>query len=219
MTKKHILIVAAHPDDEVLGCGATIAKLASEGSKVFCLLLNKGRTKETLKKGKVSVEKEAMEASKVLGVSRTFFASFPDQKYDSVPLLEIIQAIEKVKKEVKPEIIFTHHLSDLNLDHKITCQAVLTAFRPLKGEKAKKIYGFDVQESSKWLANGFVPNTFFDVSLFFNKKIDGLKKYQSELRQYPHPRSLEAVIAVAKYWGIVSGQEKTEAFVLLRGLE
>lgn len=223
MKKKNtdrVLVVAAHPDDEVLGCGATITKLSQQGCAVFCLLLNKGRTKETgAQKGKASgLEKQAQAVGKALGVKKVFFADFPDQKYDAVPLLDIIQTIEKVKQETKPNIVFTHHPADLNLDHKITSRAVLTAFRPFQGEKAKTIYGFDVQESSRWLENGFVPNVFFDITETFAKKISALKKYQSELKKYPHPRSLQAQEVSAKYWGIVSGQEKSEPFVLLRSL-
>ena len=218
--KKNILIVAAHPDDEVLGCGATIARLVSEGNSAFCLLLNKGRSKQTSHNNKANLlaQKEAQQASRALGISKVFFLDLPDQKYDTVPLLDIVQKIEKVKKAINPDIVFTHHPSDLNLDHKITSRAVLTAFRPLKGEKAKKIYGFDVQESSRWLENGFVPNVFFDVSVSFSKKINALKAYKSESREYPHPRSPEAIATIAKYWGIVSGQDKSEAFVLLRHL-
>lgn len=213
-------MVAAHPDDEVLGCGATISRLVKEGGSAFCLLLNKGRSKQTSQNNKANslAQKEAIQASKVLGISKVLLLDLPDQKYDTVPFLDIVQQIEKIKQEAKPDIVFTHHPSDLNLDHKVTSRAVLTAFRPLKGERVKKIYGFDVQEASRWLESGFVPNVFFDVSAVFNKKILALKAYKSELKQYPHPRSSESIETIAKYWGIVSGQTMSEAFVLLRHL-
>lgn len=202
----NILIVASHPDDEVLGCGGVITKYVEKGDNVYCLILGKGRGIE------------AKEASDILGIKKTFFFDFPDQRYDSIPLLDIIQIIEKVKEEVKPEIVFTHSSGDLNLDHQITQKAVLTAFRPQPKENVKEIYGFEVLSSTEW-GSGFKPNVFFDITKEFEKKIKALKAYDSEMREYPHPRSYEGVEVLAKKRGMTVGVEKAEAFELLHFLK
>lgn len=228
--KNKILIIAAHPDDEVLGCGGTIARFAKMGNRIFCLFLGKGKTsryyqekKSAIKREQTILEKEAKEAAKILGISELFFENFPDQKYDSIPLLNIVKAIEKIKEKLKPNIIFTHHAGDLNLDHQVTLKAVLTACRPLKRETVKKIYSFEIPSSTEWgipkRKDYFVPNVFIDISNTFRKKIKALKTYKSELREYPHPRSEEAILAIAKRWGSVAGLKYAEAFELMRWIK
>ena len=223
-----IFIVVAHPDDEVLGCGGTIAKYAKEGSKVYCLFLGRGKSSRgvngpVLKKQQAVLMQEARKAAEILGISKTFFEDFPDQQYDSVPILKIIQAVEKIKNRIKPNIVFTHHAGDLNIDHHITFKAVLTACRPLKEESVKKIYSFEVPSSTEWGApkrkDYFIPNVFVDISETFNKKIKALGAYKSEERAYPHPRSGMAVEVIAKRWGLVVGKELVEAFELIRKID
>ncbi len=221
--KNKILIIAAHPDDEVLGCGGTVTKFIKEGHKAYCLFLGKGKTsrgKKTFKKEQKNLIEEAEKAAKILGINQIFFENFPDQKYDSISFLEIVKAIERIKKKIKPSIIFTHHSGDLNLDHQITFKAVLTACRPTKEETVKEIYSFEVPSSTEWgipkRRNYFIPNIFFDISNTFNKKIEALKFYQSEIRDYPHPRSIKGVEIIARRWGTVVGKELVEAFELIR---
>lgn len=144
--KNKILIVVAHPDDEVLGCGGTIAKYTKNGDKVYCLFLGKGKSSRfedkksiIVKKEQNILEKEAKKAAGILGVSKIFFEDFPDQQYDAIPFLNIVKAIERIKTKIKPDTVFTHHEGDLNLDHQITFKAVLTACRPVKGETVKNI--------------------------------------------------------------------------------
>jgi len=226
---KKILILVAHPDDEVLGCGGTIAKYAEKGNKVYCLFLGRGKTSrlknteiipKKIKKAQTALEKEAHKAAKELGISEIFFEDFPDQQYDTVGFLKIVKAIEKIKNKIKPEIIFTHHQGDLNLDHQITFKAALTACRPLPGETIKKIYSFEVPSSTEWGSpkrkNYFKPDVFIDITKTFNKKIKALKIYKSELRDYPHPRSLKSAEVIARRWGTAVGRELVEAFELIR---
>lgn len=229
---KKILIIAAHPDDEVLGCGGTIAKLKKEGNQVFCLILGKGKSSRyskedaknlKLKKEQSVLEAEAQKAAKILGISKLFFEDFPDQQYDAIPLINIIKSIEKIKNQIKPDIVFTHHAGDLNLDHQITCRAVLTACRPLKGEAVKEIYSFEVPSSTEWglpkKKDYFAPNFFVDISETLPQKIKAMSFYKSELKKYPHPRSLKAIKIIAQRWGTVVGKNFVEAFELIRHLK
>lgn len=223
---KKILVIAAHPDDEVLGCGGTIAKHIKLGDKVYCLFLGKGKSSRNfknesyLKKEQAILKKEAEKAAKILGISKTFFENFPDQQYDTIPFLKIVKSIEKIKNKIKPEIVFTHHQGDLNLDHQITFKAVLTACRPLRNETVKELYSFEIPSSTEWgipkKKNYFMPNFFIDVSDTFNKKIEALEAYKSEIRKYPHPRSLKSVEIIARRWGTIVEKELVESFEIIR---
>ena len=229
-TKKNILVVAAHPDDEVLGCGGTMALLAKEGNKVYTLILGEGVTSRDQKRdpGKRNRElkelkKQLQKANKLLGVKKCFVFDFPDNRFDTVALLDIIKTVEKVKKEVKPDIVFTHHHGDLNIDHRITFEAVMTAFRPVTGEKAQEIYSFEIPSSTEWNAPSpavyFMPNYFVDISEQLPQKKEAMKQYRAELKKYPHPRSLKAIEISARNRGIQTGLEAAEAFEILRSIK
>jgi LmbE family N-acetylglucosaminyl deacetylase len=227
---KKILVVVAHPDDEILACGATIAGLAAAGHECYTLILGEGKTSrlETREKELVSDElhqlsQEIKEANELIGVKKVFTCHFPDNRFDSVDLLDIVKEIERVKLLVTPEIIFTHHLGDMNIDHQITHKAVLTATRPMVGECVKKIYACEVPSATEWNSYShetvFIPNVFIDVSNSINLKIDAMKKYTSELREYPHPRSLEYIKKLAEVNGAKVGLAYSENFKLIRSVE
>jgi len=217
-----VLVIAAHPDDEVLGCGGTIAKMAQQGAKVSCFFLGKGKASRGVKgqelaKEQVELKKEAEAASRILAISRLYWEDFPDQKFDTVPFLEIVQAIEGVKQQVKPDAVFTHHAADINLDHKLAFRAVMTAFRPLPGDRTKEIYSFVDPASVEWAGeDAFLPNAVVDITETIEKKRKAMEAYQSELREYPHPRSLRGLEVQAQYWGSVFGKEYAEPFFLVR---
>jgi len=222
-----ILVVVAHPDDEVLGCGGTIARLTSEGNCVYTLILGEGVTSRDRKRDLAKRENEIVElkekaedANKILGVKKIYTYDFPDNRFDTVSLLDIIKTIEKIKKDIKPDIVFTHHYGDLNIDHQITFKAVMTAFRPTKDESVKEIYSFEIPSSTEWNAPSsltyFMPDYFVDVSKSLKVKINALKEYETELRDFPHPRSLKAVELNAKLWGAKMGFEAAEAFKTIR---
>ncbi len=224
---KKILVVAAHPDDEVLGCGGTMARLARASSSVYTLILGEGITsrddiRDTSKRKKEiqSLRDQAKKANTLLGVKKTFTFDFPDNRFDTVALLDIVKALEKVKKEVKPDTVFTHCNGDLNIDHRITFEAVMVAFRPVKGETVKEIYSFEVPSSTEWgfgrINSGFNPNVFLDISNSLNLKLKAMGQYKSEKRAFPHPRSVKALRAIASGWGSASGCEVAEAFELIR---
>ena len=155
-------------------------------------------------------------------MKQVFLEDFPDNKFDTVPLLSIIKTIEKFIKEIKPDRIYTHHYGDLNIDHRITFDAVITACRPVKKENMRKILAFEVPSSTAWNApaanNYFMPNVFVDISDTIEKKIEAMRLYKTEIRDYPHPRSIEMIQALAKVRGGAAGMEMAEAFILIREL-
>lgn len=224
--KKTILIVAAHPDDEVLGCGGTAVRLAKEGHKIYSLILGEGLTargntcdRARHKQALNTLKKQAYAANKIIGVSDVFLYDFADNRFDSVPLLDITKIVENVIEKVKPSLIFTHYKDDLNIDHKITYQATLTATRPLPGQRVHKIYSFEVLSSTEWsYPLNFSPDTFFDISETINSKVEAMRQYSSELRKFPHPRSVEGIKLNAKTWGMKIGLKYAEAFECVRAI-
>lgn len=221
---KKILVVAAHPDDEVLGCGGTVARLVRQGYAAFTLILGEGITsrenvgdRQKKQKEIIKLKKQAKKANKIIGVKKVFFFDLGDNRFDMVPLLDIVNIVEKVKNGVKPDIVFTHYRKDLNIDHQITYKAVITATRPIKGETVKEIYSFETPSSTEWsYPLSFCPNVFFDISKNINIKLKALKKYKTELRDFPHPRSLKGVELAAKFRGMNVGLEYAEAFESIR---
>lgn len=223
MSKK-ILIVAAHPDDEVLGCFGTVSKLIKEGYEAYTLILGEGKTSR-LDTRKVEENKEQLKilndeikkANDIIGIKKCFVYDFPDNRFDSVDLLDIIKVISKIKEEIKPDIIFTHYQNDLNIDHKITYQAVITATRPIENESVKEIYSFEILSSTEWqYPISFSPDVFFDIQDTIELKLNAMQCYKSELCLYPHPRSLEGIELNAKYNGMRVGKNYVEAFKSVR---
>jgi LmbE family N-acetylglucosaminyl deacetylase len=222
-----VLVVAAHPDDEVLGCGGTIARLAREGHEVYLSIVAEGMTSRSASRAAsdpVQVETlhaRAREAAKLLGVKETFLHSLPDNRLDSVPLLDVVKIVEALVAQTSPERIYTHHPGDLNIDHQIVSRAVLTATRPMAGSPVREIYEFEVPSSTEWAfqQNGdFRPNTFVDISQTLELKLQAMACYESEVRPFPHPRSPEALRAIAQRWGTVVGRTAAEAFQLVRAI-
>ncbi len=220
---KRVLIVAAHPDDEVLGCGGTIARLVREGSNVSCLLLGEGPKSryalgtDAFAQDVRGVEEFARRASSVLGISTLRRESFPDNRFDAAPLLDIVKAVERVIREIHPEVIFTHSRADLNIDHRKTFEAVLTACRPLPGASVRALYSWENPSSTEWNhPSTFQPNTFFDISKTLEKKIEAFGCYETEVKPFPHPRSPDALRATAVRWGSLAGVRAAEPFELIR---
>ncbi len=221
---KKVLIVAAHPDDEVLGCFGAVARLIKEGWEAYTLILGEGKTSRDEhrqchnRKDEIgALHNEIQNANDAIGVKKVFIESFPDNRFDSVDLLDIIKVISKVKNEVEPDIIFTHYEHDLNIDHQITYKAVITATRPMQGECVKEIYSFEMLSSTEWnYPISFSPDTFFDISDTLKLKINAMNEYKSELCNFPHPRSLEGIELNAKYQGMRVGKENVEVFKSIR---
>ena len=221
-----VLIVAAHPDDEVLGCGGTVARMVREENSVYIAILGEGITsrydeRERADQGLVdALHARSRKVAEVLGATELFTYDLPDNRFDTVPLLDVVKIVEGLIESLKPEVIYTHHGGDLNIDHQVVHRAVLTASRPLADCPVKRLYAFEVPSSTEWsfgqLQPVFRPNVFTDISATLETKIEAMGLYEDEARPFPHPRSPEALRAIARKWGSTVGMEAAEAFELIR---
>lgn len=223
-----VLVVAAHPDDEVLGCGATVARRAARGDAVHIALLGDGVTSRHAREADAdraavaALHEDARAVAAMLGAKSVAFGGLPDNRFDGVALLDVVKRVEGWVREVEPEVIYTHHPGDLNVDHRVTFQAVLTATRPVPGCRVEELYAFEVASSTEWafqrLTPPFTPNVFEDVAETIELKVRSLERYRGEHRPFPHPRSGEALRAAARRWGSVAGLPYAEAFELIRAI-
>ena len=222
LKKNKILIIAAHPDDEVLGCGGTILKL-KKNNKIKVIFLTDGvSARKTDKRLKNKRKKECLDLFKYLKLDKPHFLNFPDNQLDKIPLLKIVKKIEKILLNFKPNIVFTHFENCLNIDHQISYRATITACRPLKKNSVEKILSFEVLSSTDWAAfsnKSFQPNYFVNIADQINEKLHSISFYKSELRKYPHSRSLKAIETLARSRGTSSGFKFAEAFFIVRELE
>ncbi len=232
----NILVLAAHPDDEVLGMGGTIKKFTKNGNKVKVVIFATGissrrssnyknsenyeideKTILQMNKQIKKLKLDAISACRLLGVSDVEFLDFPDNEMDLVSNLEITKKIEKIINKFKPEQVFTHSCFDVNIDHRMLYFATLSATRPKPGTKIKKVYSFEIPSSTEWyFPSQFSPNFFVNIDKELKVKIQALKKYKTELNSFPHPRSTTALDVIAKKWGSVCGFKNAEAFYLVR---
>jgi len=224
------LVIASHPDDEVLGCGASIAKWSKSGESVHILILSEGETsRDTIRNTELKSEeilllsKCAYNAGEFLGAESIKLLGLPDNRMDSMNILDITKLIEKEINDLKPDTIVTHHAWDLNIDHRITHEAVITACRPQPNHCVKKILSFEVASSTEWQVVGinttFQPNWFEDVSTTASQKISALGFYKSEMRSWPHARSIENLENLLRWRGSSIGCEAAEAFMLIRKIQ
>lgn len=219
-----VLVVAAHPDDEALGCAGALSKHKAEGAAVTLLFLSDGEGARPIAAQQVHARaKMANEAAKLLSTNTPITLDYPDNKFDSEPLLKIVKSVECVISEVNPTLIYTHHPGDLNLDHRMAFQATLTACRPIENTIGVELRTFEVLSSTDWSCNFtgscFAPNTYVEVSKeHLNIKKRAIEIYQNEMRPIPHSRNLETVMALARLRGAEVGVEFAEAFTSVRRL-
>ena len=216
-----ILVVVAHPDDESIAMAGTIARHVSDGETVFGVYLtngvgSRGATSENILNRAVAADL----AAKEIGLEWMGKLEFSDNGLDSVPLLKVVQAIEGIKALVNPSLVYTHHFGDLNIDHKITFEATMTAFRPQPNESCREIRTFEVPSSTDYGSfgayNSFAPNLFLDIEPYWTKKKAALAHYMMEMHDSPHSRSLEGLDVLSKIRGMSVGLHRAEAFNVIR---
>lgn len=222
-----MLVVAAHPDDEILGCGGAIAKYIASEIPVDLLFVSDGysaREGDSNSKNIAAAERmKAMQAAAdYLGVDGCWNLGFADNRLDEYPLLDIVRRIEKFLVARPASIVFTHHYGDLNVDHRKVCSAVMTACRPIPESSVREIYGFEVMSSTEWAipnVRPFCPNYFIDITEFVDTKMKVLELYDAEMKSEPHSRCYSHVLALAKHRGFSMGRPAAEAFELYRCID
>ena len=234
-----VLVIVAHPDDEVLGMGGTLRKLSVKNHDIKVVFLATGIAarrsdkfrnetkyeinKTLIKKMEEQIKKlrlDAKRALKILGIKNIEFFDFPDNEMDMVSNLEITKTIENIIKKFKPDVIYTHTKNDINVDHRAIFNATITATRPSTRVNVRKVICFEVPSSSEWnFGDTFSPNIFVDIKRELSYKKKAIQTYKTELKKFPHPRSANSLDIIAKRWGTVSGFEASEAFELIRELD
>ncbi|ACF14603.1 LmbE family protein [Chloroherpeton thalassium ATCC 35110] len=217
------MVIAPHADDEVLGCGATIAKHTKSGDDVVVVIAtdaSKGAPEIYNKKAIAEVRSEALNAHKTLGISKTHFFDFPAPALSVYPSYKIAIKFTEIFNDYKPEVIYLPHPGDIHSDHKAIYIAGLVAARPQGIHKITAVYCYETMSETEWAPiqgdNGFQPNHFIDVTDVFQTKIDAMNCFKSQIRDFPHSRSLKALDALATYRGVTVGVEKAEAFEVER---
>jgi len=225
---KRILVIAAHPDDEVLGCGGASFGHTEAGDALYIAILGEGITSRfDSRDAESEIKKNALhencrKAADMMGAADLFTYNLPDNRFDSIPLLDVVKPIEKIICQIKPQEIYTHSAGDLNIDHVITHRAVITATRPMADCPVSDVYAFEVPSATDWAFQQFQPvfkpNVFVDISRSIDDKIEAMICYEGESRPFPHPRSSEAIRSSARRWGSVAGLAYAEAFELIRSV-
>lgn len=219
-----VLCVAAHPDDEVLGAGGTLARHAGNDDDVHVCILSDGVTSRYDDASAADAEIErrrqrAERAADILGATVSLHG-YPDNSFDTVPLLDIVQTVEKEISDHNPDTVYTHHYGDLNIDHEFTCRAVTTATRPLADSCVDQVLAFETLSATEWSIpssrNSFQPQHFVTIDDQLETKLDALAVYEKELREPPHPRTVETVQQNAEVWGAKAGVAAAEPFELIR---
>lgn len=227
MADSPTLVIAAHPDDEVLGCGGTVARMTEEGVVVHIAFLADGvgarESHPGLARSPLSERRAAAKkAADILGAASVNFDDLPDNQLDSVPLLTVVQRVEMLIAKHRPATVMTHHAGDLNVDHRLVHEAVMTACRPQRGHPVRTLLCFEVPSSTEWQPAGsdvpFAPNWFVDISGTLQRKLAALEAYAMEMRDWPHPRSMTGVEHLARWRGATVGCEAAEAFILARAV-
>ena len=224
---KKIMLIAAHPDDELLGSAGTLLFYKKKGYEIKTIFLSDGESSRNINREKKHIlikqrKVQAIKVSKLCKFQEPIFAEFPDNRLDTIPMLKVVKFIENEIKKFKPNIVITHNENDLNIDHMLTFKAVVTATRPSTKTFVKSIYCFETPSSTEnnfsKIKVSFNPNLYFDITKYIDKKIKLLKIYNKEIKPYPHSRSLESIKVLAKYRGAQIGVKYAEAFYLLRKL-
>lgn len=216
----NILVIAPHPDDEVLGCGGTIAKHVSQGDNVLVCIVTKGCEPIFSQESVEKVRNECVKADALLGVKETLFLDFPAAMMEEVPRYKLNDAFVKMVQNIKPDVVYLPHRGDMQLDHKMTVDAAMVALRPKYDHVVRKIYAYETLSETGWdvpnTTNEFIPTSYNVIDGFIEKKIEAMKIFESQIAGFPNARSVESIRALAVYRGTTVGANAAEAFVLLR---
>jgi LmbE family N-acetylglucosaminyl deacetylase len=221
-----VLVIAAHPDDEILGCGATMARHAAAGAAVHVVIVAEGATSRGGEGGSdqvAALRQAGSKAASIVGAEAPRFMGMPDNRLDGLPLLDVVQPIEAIMAELHPQVVYTHHGGDLNVDHRIVHQATLTACRPLPNSPVREVLAFETVSSTEWGGGGFGPvfrpTHYVEATARLETKLEALRCYEMEMRSFPHARSYAAVEALASRRGAEVGVGAAEAFAVIRRIE
>jgi LmbE family N-acetylglucosaminyl deacetylase len=218
----HVLIIAAHPDDETIGAGGTIARHVAEGDKVYWCVVTQAYSPPWPEETLIEARRQVDQVRDVLGIQEVFLCGFPTVKLNTVPYIDLCSALQQVVDQVQPEIVYTTPRDDINQDHRIVYDATLVATRPLPGGSIRRLLCYEISPTARFGlpsgSTGFVPNVFVDVSQYLDKKLGAMQCYQTELCEYPHPRSLEGLRLLAEERGLSVGLKAAECFQLVREL-
>jgi len=221
--KSNILVIAPHPDDEVLGCGGIIKRYSCEGHNVYILIVTRGTTKMYSDSRIAEGRKQALQAHKILGVSETFFFDYPAPELDLISVAEIADSISRLIMQLRVTMLFIPHEGDIHLDHSAVFKASLVASRPFGDYTVKSIYAYETLSETEWASprsdSLFKPDHFVNIGKHLQSKLDSMACYRGQLRVFPHPRSLETIEALAKFRGSTVGYPSAEAFMTIRTIE
>ena len=218
-----ILVIAPHPDDEILGCGGTIAKYVSNGDDVYVAIVTKGCEPLFHVEQVDAVRNECLKADRILGVKKTIFMDFPAAMLENVPRYEFNRAFISLIQEIEPDVVYIPHRGDMQLDHKMVVDAAMVALRPKYHHVVRKIYAYETLSETGWdvpnVTNEFIPNVYSDISKFIDKKLEAMQMFKTQLSAYPSARSLKAVETLAMYRGATVNMNVAEAFYIVRELD
>ena len=213
-----VLVVAPHPDDEILGCGGTIARHVSQGDTVYVCIVTTAYTPDWSKEYIEHRHTEITNSNSILGIKKTFFLDFPTAKFDTISRKEINESLHSVVQRLKPEVVYIPHGGDIHLDHRIVHESALVALRPSSNSSTIRTLAYETLSETEWgrSLKHFIPNVFVDITDFLELKKNAMKAYGSELRQEPNPRSLNSIEALARKRGSEVNVSCAESFMLLR---
>lgn len=221
--KENILIIAPHPDDEVLGCGGIMSRYASEGHNVFALIVTRGTPKKYSDERIVKGRQQALQAHSLLGVKETFFLDYPAPELDQISQAAISDSILEIISKLKVTILFIPHRGDIHRDHYVVFNAALVAARPFGDYTVKAIYAYETLSETEWAPpfcnDSFIPNYFVNIEQYFQNKVDAISCYSGQLRVFPNPRSIGSIEALSKFRGSTVGYSRAEAFMTIRVIE
>lgn len=227
--RKTAFAIVAHPDDEIIGLGGTLYKHTKQGDTVHVLILGDGKSsrkdqyKPLQQRTKDLSQEETRKALKTLNIRHFYKENLPDNRFDSLQLLEIVKTISKYMKKISPSIVYTHHYGDMNIDHQKCSEAVMICCRPIENNSVEEVRMFETLSSTEMAGfeakNLFLPNLFVDIHEELQAKIDAMACYKSELHDFPHPRSLKAIEYNAHLWGAKNNLIAAEAFHIFRSVK